>query len=131
MYEELKAGSDDLSGWAKTAETEAALKFDEEVDINLVRWVTANGFAPDLTDIEIEEIGRDPFLVAYALVDVENRVIVTTVRSRPGARRKTEKSLTCADSSAFARAMPSRSATNSASEQTGKTTFRSVASIVH
>ena len=34
VYEELKAGSDNLADWAKTAETETALKFDEEVDID-------------------------------------------------------------------------------------------------
>ena len=91
VYEELKAGSDNLADWAKTPETEAALKFEEEVDIDLVRRVMEEGYAPDLTDIEILEIGRDPFLVAYALVDTENRVIVTTERSRPGAQRKNRK----------------------------------------
>ncbi len=120
MYEELKAGSDNFADWAKTTETEAALKFEEEVDIDLVRRVMEEGYAPDLTDIEILEIGRDPFLVAYALVDTENRVIVTTGRSRPGAQRKTARFLTCADSSASVRAMLSILAMNSASEQTGK-----------
>ncbi len=91
MYEELKAGSDNLADRAKTAETETVLKFDEEVDIDLVRWVTEEGYAPDLTDIEIVEIGRDLFLVAYGLVDPKNLVIVTTERSRPGARRKNRK----------------------------------------
>lgn len=67
------------------------MKFEEEVDIDLVRWVTENGYAPDLTDIEIVEIGRDPFLEAFALVDADNRAIVTTERSRPGAQRKNRK----------------------------------------
>ena len=88
MYEELKAGSDALSKWTKSAETEAALRFDEEVDIDLVRRVIKEGYAPDLTDIEIEEIGRDPFLIAYALADAESRVIVTTERSKPKAQRR-------------------------------------------
>ena len=30
--------------------------------------LTEEGYAPDLTDVEIEEIGRDPFLIAYALI---------------------------------------------------------------
>ncbi|MEL6667171.1 MAG: DUF4411 family protein [Pseudomonadota bacterium] len=91
IYEELKAGKDALSEWTKAAETEAALRFEEEVDIDLVRRVTEEGYAPDLTDIEIEEIGRDPFLIAYALADAENRVIVTTERSKPKAQRKNRK----------------------------------------
>ena len=34
---------------------------------------------------------RDPFLVAYALADPKNRVIVTTERSKPKAQRKNMK----------------------------------------
>lgn len=91
IYEELKAGSDALAAWAKQEETENALKFSEEVRIDLVRRVIEEGYAADLTDIEIEEIGRDPFLIAYALYDPENRVIVTTERSKPRAQRKNRK----------------------------------------
>ncbi|MFV2052274.1 DUF4411 family protein [Aliiroseovarius sp. YM-037] len=91
IYEELRAGSDALAAWAKQEETETALRFAEEVDIALVRRVTEEGYAVDLTDIEIEEIGRDPFLIAYALADPENRVIVTTERSKPRAQRKNRK----------------------------------------
>lgn len=91
IYEELRAGSDALAAWAKQEETETALRFAEEVDIALVRRVTEEGYAVDLTDIEIEEIGRDPFLIAYALADPEIRVIVTTERSKPRAQRKNRK----------------------------------------
>lgn len=91
IYDELKAGSDALAAWAKQVETETALKFAEEVDIDHVRRVIEEGYAADLTDIEIEEIGRDPFLIAYALSDAENRVIVTTERSKPRAQRKNRK----------------------------------------
>ena len=45
--------------------------------VGLVQHVTSAGYAPDLTDIELEAVGRDPFLIAYALVDVENRTVVT------------------------------------------------------
>jgi len=91
IYEELKAGSDALSAWATRGETEAALKFAEEVDIELVRRVIEEGYAADLTDIEIEEIGRDPFLVAHALADPGNRIVVTTERSKPRAQGKNRK----------------------------------------
>jgi len=53
------------------------------VDIPLVSKVTDEGYAPDLTDDEVEKIGRDPFLIAYALAAVGERCIVTTEVSKP------------------------------------------------
>jgi hypothetical protein len=92
IYEEFKHGKQDaLAKWAKLSSTEKALRIDEDVDIDLVRQVTENGYAPDLTDIEIEEIGRDPFLIAYALVDANERVVVSTEASRPKAKRQNRK----------------------------------------
>jgi len=35
----------------------------------------------------VEKLGRDPFLIAYALVDVENRTVVTTEVSSTKKRR--------------------------------------------
>ena len=87
IYEEITDGSDDLAAWAKESETEAALKLDEEVDIQLVRKVTNEGYANDLSDIEIEKIGRDPFFIAYALANPIERSIVTTENSKPSRQR--------------------------------------------
>jgi len=87
IYEEIKAGKDDLAAWAKESETEAALKLTEEVDIDLVRQVTNEGYANDLSDIELEKIERDPFLIAYALVNPAERTIVTTENSKPSRLR--------------------------------------------
>ena len=61
--------------------------FDETVAPALVAKVTEVGYANDLTDEEVEKIGRDPFLIAYALEDPSNRVVVTTEHSRPSRRR--------------------------------------------
>lgn len=83
VYEEITNGTDALKDWAKQEEVEAALRFDGLADIGLVRRVIANGYAPDLTDEEIEKVGRDPFLIAYALADAGNRTIVTTEVSKP------------------------------------------------
>ncbi len=63
IYEEIKGGTDDLASWAKESETEEALKLEEDVDVALVRKVTEQGYAEDLSDIEIEKMGRDPFLL--------------------------------------------------------------------
>jgi hypothetical protein len=54
----------------------------EEVSLDLVRRVVTEGYAPDLTDVQIEELGRDPFLVAYAMAGAE-RCVVTTEVSKP------------------------------------------------
>lgn len=91
IYEEIKTGTDLLARWAKERETEQALRLEEEVDIELVRRVTEEGYAPDLTDIQIERIGRDPFLIAYGLVAPADRIIVTTERSKPGAQGANRK----------------------------------------
>jgi len=87
IYEEIKSGTDVLANWAKESETEAALKFDEEVNIELVRKVIEEGYAENLSDIEIEKMGRDPFFIAYALVNPTERTIVTTERSKPKQQR--------------------------------------------
>lgn len=81
IYEEITVGKDRLAAWAK--HNKGALILAEEVDIDLVRRVTIHGYAPDLTDIELEVVGRDPFLIAYALGDPDNRMVVTgEVRSK-------------------------------------------------
>jgi hypothetical protein len=91
IYEEVKDGNDALAIWVKKAEVEAALVLDEEVDVLAVGRVLDEGYAPDLTDVEIEKLGRDPFLVAYGLVDPPNRIIVTTEVSKPSKQRGNRK----------------------------------------
>jgi hypothetical protein len=39
----------------------------------------------------IEEVGRDPFLVSYGLVDPANRIIVTFENSSPSKKGKNRK----------------------------------------
>lgn len=61
---------------------------DLEVDPDLVRDVIDRGYAPDLTEDELEKIGCDPFLVAHALaIGGPDVTVVTTEVSKPGARR--------------------------------------------
>ncbi len=63
VYEEIKDGNDrdELAIWAKKNKTEAALLFNEEVNVSLVSRVIDEGYAANLTDDEVEAIGRDPF----------------------------------------------------------------------
>jgi Domain of unknown function (DUF4411) len=69
MYEEILEGrkeNDELLDWAKEDKVRAALVFNETSKPELVQHVVAEGYAKDLKDDEVERIGRDPFLIAYA-----------------------------------------------------------------
>jgi hypothetical protein len=96
VYEEFsdtkdKDGKKDaLATWADQVEVKDALLFEEEAQQDLVARITYGGYVANPTDDELEEIGRDPFLLSYALKDPENRCIVTTENSKPsrlGANR--------------------------------------------
>jgi hypothetical protein len=95
-YEEILDGSNDIErdllyAWVRHEDNRSAILSAEEVDLNLVQSVVAQGYAPDLTDVEVEQIGRDPFLIAHALRSPSDRVVVTTELSRPTARRQNRK----------------------------------------
>ncbi len=87
IYEEIKEGKDELASWAKLPEVSSALLLTEEADPSLVSFVVENGYASDLTDDEFDILGRDPFLLSYAMRDNTNRCIVTTEVSKPKAQR--------------------------------------------
>ena len=91
IYEEFKGATSDLGKWARNHATESALLFAEDVDPSLVARVVDDGYAPDLTDAEVEKIGRDPFLIAHALVLPTERRAVTTEASSPRKRRANRK----------------------------------------
>ncbi|NKB49849.1 MAG: DUF4411 family protein [Alphaproteobacteria bacterium] len=87
VYEEIREGNDALATWSRSEEFRENLLFAEEVDPELVARVVDEGYAADLTEDQVEELGRDPFLIAYGLVDPVDRCIVTTERSRPHRQR--------------------------------------------
>ena len=93
--EEVKDGSNDaerdlLFAWIQDDAKKAAILFDEDVQPALVQRVTAQ-YAPDLTDDELEAIGRDPFLIAHALADPGNRCVVTTEASKRRQQRQNRR----------------------------------------
>jgi hypothetical protein len=96
MLEEIKDGPKDgekdlLFAWIQEDDIKKALLLDEDADMVLVQQVVEKGYAPDLTDDEIEVVGRDPFLVAYALSKPADRCIVTAEVSRPKAMRQNRR----------------------------------------
>ena len=92
FYEEVIASKDIKDPLVERLRSyKETLVLDEEVDVDQVTRVLEHGYASDLNDEELIKIGRDPFLVAYALVDSQNRCVVTTERSRPSRRRANRK----------------------------------------
>lgn len=87
VYEEVSDGKDDLATWLKQEHIKTALLYQEEVDVSLVAHATDQGYASDLTDDEVVKIGRDPFLIAYALENLVSICVVTTEVSKPRRRR--------------------------------------------
>ena len=84
-YEEITPQNEALANWLKL--NVHILVLEEPVVQELVARVVEDGYASDLTDEEIEKIGNDPFLVAYALTDLSRRCVVTTESSRPSRTR--------------------------------------------
>jgi hypothetical protein len=76
--------------WLLLDETKSVLLFDEEVDPSLVADVTLRGYG-NLDEDEIELVGRDPFLISYALAAVGNRTVVSFEVSAPGRQRARRK----------------------------------------
>lgn len=117
-FEEIREGGgnperDRLFAWVRDDENKAALLIDEEVDEELVRRALEEGYGPNLTDDEIEQIGRDPFLIAYALAAPADRCVVTTEVSRPRNQRQNRRipdvcndlGVNCCDTFAMLRAL--------------------------
>jgi hypothetical protein len=63
----------------------------ESVSPPLVSNCTKNGYASDLTDSELLHIGRDPFLIAYAMVSPKDRCVVSNEVSAPSKTRHRRK----------------------------------------
>lgn len=95
IFEEVKDGPEDaekdlLFAWLQEDANKKALLLDEKVDPLLLQRVIADGYAPDLTDDEVEQIGRDPFLIAYCMVS-KSRCVVTVETSAPRKQRQNRK----------------------------------------
>ncbi|MCE3001354.1 MAG: DUF4411 family protein [Xanthomonadaceae bacterium] len=96
IFEEIRDGPDDaekdlLYGWLQDESVRNALLLAEDVDVHAVRHVVERGYASDLTDTEVEMIGRDPFLIAYAIVDVPGRWVVTCEVSKRKLQRQNRR----------------------------------------
>lgn len=94
IMEEVKEGrrdNDPLIDWISQDQIAEAFSLQEVIEAALVQTVVSSGYANDLTDDQVERIGRDPFLIAYALSNPAERCVVTTEISRPAAQRHNRK----------------------------------------
>lgn len=90
IYDEV-AGSKDLVGqWLQRPDVKRAILLAEPLDGAYLRLVVASGYAPDLTDVELVKVGKDPFLIA-ATRGMPDRVVVTREVSKPGRTRANRK----------------------------------------
>lgn len=76
--------------WVNNKEVSTELILDEEVNQDIFNRVLKEGYAGDLSDIELTRISRDAFLVAYALMGPD-RIVVTKEVSKPKRMRAKRK----------------------------------------
>ena len=93
IFEEIKDGPKDkdlLFEWLQDEATASVLRLDDVIEPSVVQRVIDTGYARDLTDLEIEQLGRDPFLIAHALKS-DDRCVVTVESSKPKKLRQNRK----------------------------------------
>ena len=90
IHNEIAVSTGSLKDWICSKEIKEALVLDEEVDTYLAERVLTEGYGVHLTDSDLEKIGQDPFLIAYALA-AEDRAVVTKEMPKPSARRANRK----------------------------------------
>jgi hypothetical protein len=90
IFDEITPPLGPLADWVKRRDVRDLMVLDEPVNRVHVTHVLEHGYAPDLNDIEIEKIGKDPFLVAAALSGPD-RIVVTREVSKPSRVRANRK----------------------------------------
>lgn len=90
IFDEVAKSPDLLGQWVRRPEVKKAIVLPEASDAATLATVIANGYAPDLNDVELEKVGRDPFLIAAAMVGPD-RVVVTREHSSPTKQRANRK----------------------------------------
>ena len=88
IFDEVGPSPGPLADWLKRQDVKDALVLNERP--TGVQQVIAKGYAPDLNDVEIEKLGKDPFLIAAALAGPD-RVVVSKEVSKPSATRANRK----------------------------------------
>ena len=90
IHSEIAVSTGPLSDSVCSQGIRSALILDEEADADAVNRVLNESYGENLTDSNLEKIGQDAFLIAYALIAAD-RIVVTKETSRPGAQRANRK----------------------------------------
>ena len=77
--------------WLRDEDVKASLVLAEIADPSVVSHVTMNGYAPDLNEVELEKVGRNPFPISYAVIDPKKRCVVSFENSAPSKTRGNRK----------------------------------------
>ena len=90
IHHEIAISVGPLRDWICRKEIKETLILDEEADAAIIDRVLKEGYGENLSDSDLEKIGSDPFLIAYALA-LPDRVVVTKETSRPSAQGANRK----------------------------------------
>jgi hypothetical protein len=90
IFDEVAPPPGPFRDWLARREVREALILNEDVAVEIVRRVIDKGYAPDLTDVEVAQLGKDPFLVAAALNGTD-RIVVTVEVAKPSKTRQNRK----------------------------------------
>ena len=91
IYNEIAVSTGELKDWLTNPDHARKLKLSGQVDGSILQQVINEGYAADLDDSELEQIGQDPFLVAYAIPHSANVTVVTREVSSPKKQRQNRK----------------------------------------
>ncbi len=86
-----------LRDWVNESEVQEALILDEEVNQDNLNTVIDTAYAPDLTDDELIQAGRDPFLIGYATMGPDRAVVTKEVSKNTQRRGKRRVPDACND----------------------------------
>lgn len=91
QYGEIIAGRGSLVDWLKDPLRRDALLLNETAEVENVRRVVYEGYAPDLNADELSQVDGDAFLISHALTAPADRTIVTFEVSGPRKTRANKK----------------------------------------
>jgi len=90
IHNEIAHANGPVADWVNEKSHRDLLLLDEEVDQTIFNNVINQAYSPDLTDAELEETGMDPFLVTYAVMGQDRRVVTKEI-SKPSKVRGRRK----------------------------------------
>lgn len=91
IFNEIAISKGDLKDWLASPDHARGLKLSGQVDGTILQNLINQGYALDLTDSELEQVGQDPFLVAYAIPYGADVTVVTREVSSPNKQRQNRK----------------------------------------